>query len=81
MYDVRDCVLIGVSQLRHIRGDSSTILRALTSPQGGPGADAAAAAAAGSCTVAHPTSDMYLTSAETHFDSTVLKNVSGMFLL
>ena len=72
MYDVRDCVLIGVSQLRHIRGDSSTILRALTSPQGGPGADAAAAAAAaGSCTVAHPTSDMYLTSAETHFDSTV----------
>ena len=66
VFDVRDCVLIGVSQLRHIRGDSRTILRALTSPQGGPGA-----AAAGSCTVAHPTSDMYLTSAETHFDSTV----------
>ena len=39
VYDVRDCVLIGVSQLRHIRGDSRTILRALTSPQGGPGAD------------------------------------------
>ena len=80
MFDVRDCVLIGVSQLRHVRGDSSTILRALTSPQGGPGADAAAAA--GSCTVAHPTSDMYLTSAETHVDATVLKiYVFGMFLL
>ena len=78
MYDVRDCVFIGVSQLRHVRGDSSTILRALTSPQGGP----SAAAAAGSCTVAHPTSDMYLTSAETHVDATVLKiYVFGMFLL